>query len=270
MPVSATERTSLLSLFNDLLIVGASLKAATECGEPETLRAHLLDMFYQASQAGGDMGIPKETLRLARYALTAYLDEMVMSSHWPKKLQWPSMSLQNELFSTDLAGQGFFQNLEAVWHGHPLNIDLLELYYLCLVLGCEGKYKLQGREQLKALIQELGRDKIQLSSAVWGAMRPSCQGASPCSSRFSSRVLSSSRVRRTLSSWMMRRKRSACAGSRSFASSRISENARIEVLGVLTSWLTWLRKSSFSTSSRRRRSLACASWPAAASSWRDL
>lgn len=104
------------------------------------------------------MGIPKETLRQARYALAAYLDEMVMSSHWPQKHQWPSISLQSELFSTDLAGQGFFQNLEEVWRGHPLNIDLLELYYLCLVLGFEGKYKLQGREQLKALIQELGRD----------------------------------------------------------------------------------------------------------------
>ncbi|NGZ97951.1 MAG: hypothetical protein CV089_17820 [Nitrospira sp. WS110] len=158
MPVSTTERSSLLSLFNDLLIVGTSLKAAAECGEPETLRAHLLDMFYQANQAGGDMGIPKETLRQARYALAAYLDEMVMSSHWPQKHQWPSISLQSELFSTDLAGQGFFQNLEEVWRGHPLNIDLLELYYLCLVLGFEGKYKLQGREQLKALIQELGRD----------------------------------------------------------------------------------------------------------------
>lgn len=158
MPVSMAERTSLLSLFNDLLIVGTSLRAATECGEPETLRAHLLDMFYQANQAGGDMGVPKETLRLARYALAAYLDEMVMSSHWPQKHQWPSMSLQSELFSTDLAGQGFFQNLEEIWRGHPLNTDLLELYYLCLVLGFEGKYKLQGREQLKALIQELGRD----------------------------------------------------------------------------------------------------------------
>lgn len=39
-----------------------------------------------------------------------------------------------------------------------LNTDLLELYYLCLALGFEGKYKLQGREQLRALIQDLGRD----------------------------------------------------------------------------------------------------------------
>lgn len=158
MPVSMTERTSLLSLFNDLLIVGTSLKTARQCGEPEKLRAQLLDMFYQANQAGGDMGIPKETLRLARYALAAYLDEMVMSSHWPQKQQWPSISLQSELFSTDVAGQGFFQNLEEISRGYPLNTDLLELYYLCLVLGFEGKYKLQGREQLKALIQEMGRD----------------------------------------------------------------------------------------------------------------
>ncbi len=106
-----TERTSLPSLFNDLLIVGTSLKTARQWGEPEKLRAQLLDMFYQANQAGGDIGIPKETLRLARYALAAFLDEMVMSSHWPQKQQWPSMSLQSELFSTDVAGPGLFPKL---------------------------------------------------------------------------------------------------------------------------------------------------------------
>lgn len=159
MSASAAERTtSLLSLFNDLLVLGTSLRSAANCGEPEALRSHLLDLFYQANQMGNDMGIPKETMRAARYALAAYLDEMVMSSQWPKKQQWPAMSLQSELFGTDLAGQGFFQQLEEIWRGHPLNLDLLELYCLCLALGFEGKYKLQGREQLKALFQEMGRD----------------------------------------------------------------------------------------------------------------
>lgn len=159
MSASATQQaTSLLALFNDLLVLGTSLKTATTCGEPESLRSHLLDLFYQANQVGNDMGIPKETMRLARYAVAAYLDEMIMGSHWPKKHQWPAMSLMSELFTTDVAGQGFFQYLEEIWRGHPLNTELLELYCLCLVLGFEGKYKLQGRDQLKALIQEMGRD----------------------------------------------------------------------------------------------------------------
>lgn len=159
MPAVVTERTAnLLALFNDLLVLGTSLRNTTNCGEPEALRSHLLDMFYQINQIGNDLGIPKEMMRSARYAVAAYLDEMVMSSRWPKKHQWPAMSLQSELFSTDVAGQGFFQYLEEIWRGHPLNTELLELYYLCLVLGFEGKYKLQGRDQLKSLIQEMGRD----------------------------------------------------------------------------------------------------------------
>src|SRR5690606_17628410 len=59
-------------------------------------------------------------------------------------------------------------------------------------------------------------------------------------------------------------------GLRLGVSRRISENERMEVMGVRTSWLTWLRKSSFSESSRRRRSFASASSRAAASSWRDF
>jgi len=158
MSTAATGRTTLLSLFNDLLVLGTSLKTAADCGDPQSLRSHLLERLYQANQAGNDMGMPRETLRLARYAVAAYLDEMVMMSQWPKKRQWPTMSLQSELFSTETAGQGFFQFLEEIWREHPQNADLLELYYLCLALGFEGKYKVQGRDQLKALIQDLGRD----------------------------------------------------------------------------------------------------------------
>lgn len=159
MPTPVTERkTNLITLFNDLLVLGTSLRVAADCGEPRTLRSQLLDLFYQVNQAGNELSLPKETMKAAGYAVAAYLDEMIMISNWPQKHQWPELSLQSELFGIDTAGQGFFDQLDEIWSARPLNADLLELYYLCLALGFEGKYKLQGKDQLKAVVQEMGRD----------------------------------------------------------------------------------------------------------------
>ena len=79
-----------------------------------------------------------------------------------------------------------------------------------------------------------------------------------------------SRVSRSLSLRMMSRKRLRSAASRSGLSCRISENARIDVSGVRSSWVTVDTKSSFMRSSSCSRSFAARSSAVAASSSRDL
>ena len=50
----------------------------------------------------------------------------------------------------------------------------------------------------------------------------------------------------------------------------VEKNERIEVIGVRTSWLTWLRNSSFCRSISRNRRLARPSSAAAVSIWCDF
>ena len=101
---------------------------------------------------------PKEVLRQAKYAVAAFLDEMVMNSRWPEKHRWASQMLQYELFGTQVAGVEFFDYLDTVRRKLPLNTDLLEVYYRCLALGFQGQYRLAGREKLKALIEDIKQD----------------------------------------------------------------------------------------------------------------
>ena len=79
-----------------------------------------------------------------------------------------------------------------------------------------------------------------------------------------------SRVSRSDSRTMICRNSARSSGSRSGVSSRISENERIEVNGVRSSWLTVARKSSLSWSSWRSRSLASRSSAVACSSAADF
>jgi len=155
----SAEPNRIVELFSDFFLLGNALKAsASDNGNPRAVRAHLLTMFGAVDQRGESIGIPRDVIAQAKFALAAFLDEMVMTSRWREKHQWMSQLLQYELFQTQAAGVEFFDHLDAVRRQLPLNGHLLEIYYLCLVLGFQGKYAIAGREKLSILMGELRRD----------------------------------------------------------------------------------------------------------------
>ena len=157
MPSSEPNR--IVELFSDFFLLGTALKAGTsDNGDARVVRAHLLTMFGAVDQRGEAVGISRDVIAQAKFALAAFLDEMVMTSRWREKRQWTSQLLQYELFQTQSAGVEFFDRLDAVRRQLPLNAHLLETYYLCLVLGFQGRYAIAGREKLSILIGELRRD----------------------------------------------------------------------------------------------------------------
>ncbi len=86
-----------------------------------------------------------------KYALTAFIDEVVMNSAWPQRLDWMGRPLQLQFFGEHLAGEGFFHRLSQLRQSGVTQTDSLEVYYLCLQLGFQGMYRLRGTEQLQAL-----------------------------------------------------------------------------------------------------------------------
>jgi len=156
MPKSEVRPTGLLgNVFSELFILGAQIQQARELGAVETLRGRIDHMIQQADQRGVELGFSRDTLNEARFAVVAFLDEMILNSGWSKKQEWASRPLQYQFFETHTAGEEFFQRLQSVRKTLPLNSDLMEVFYICLVMGFEGQFKLQGREKIKDLINDL-------------------------------------------------------------------------------------------------------------------
>src|SRR5690606_27015232 len=65
---------------------------------------------------------------------------------------------QYKYFGVHLAGEGFFERLEALRSDVKGNLDVLEIYHLCLALGFEGKFRLEHRDQLRYIANTLGQD----------------------------------------------------------------------------------------------------------------
>jgi len=155
---SVMSRSKLSEVFSDLLVLGAHLRDARDLGSAEMLRTRLLRLFQEAEERGRTAGISQDILTQARYALTAFIDEMIINSRWQNKEQWASHPLQYEFFGEYVAGEGFFKRLDTIRSGMPLNTDLLEVFSLCIILGFEGQYKLHDRERLRGLMEDVTRE----------------------------------------------------------------------------------------------------------------
>lgn len=146
----------LLECCAQLFALCAPLRSGRAGAELDAgFREQVLSGFDVLERMAFERQIPTATVQHAKYALCAFIDEAVMASEWPGRLEWMSRPLQLEQFGEHLAGEGFFTRLASLRQGGEPQLELLELYYVCLQLGFEGVYKMRGLEQLMALQVDL-------------------------------------------------------------------------------------------------------------------
>ena len=95
--------------------------------------------YYQTHQ------IPSSDFELARFAVFAWIDEAILGSQWQEELKWQGEQLQRIHFQTVNAGEQFFDKLNEL---QPQQIEVREVYYICLALGFSGRFCNPGDEFL--------------------------------------------------------------------------------------------------------------------------
>ncbi len=149
-------RPSNLALaFQETLTVSERLRTGRQVvTDPASFRHFILEGLKSADGEARRQGYAAEDIKLAIFAVVAFLDESVLNLRAPVFADWPRRPLQEELFGHHVAGEVFFQNLQQLLgksDSHDL-ADLLEVYHLCLLLGFAGRYSLAGRGDLKGFV----------------------------------------------------------------------------------------------------------------------
>jgi len=118
--------------------------------DANAFRHHSREALKTAGASALAAGYAAEDVKLATYATVAFLDESVLNSHNPVFSDWARKPLQEEMFGTQIAGEVFFQQLQQLLGRNDSAdlADLLEVYYLCLVLGFGGRYSAGNRGEL--------------------------------------------------------------------------------------------------------------------------
>lgn len=104
------------------------------------------------------LGASAEDIRDAQYAFCATVDEMVLSSQFKIRDEWERQPLQLIFFGEQLAGENFFVKLEELRNQGSRRLQALEIFHICLLLGFQGKYIIEGQEKLSYLVSRLGEE----------------------------------------------------------------------------------------------------------------
>ncbi|MBB5018757.1 type VI secretion system protein ImpK [Chitinivorax tropicus] len=147
----------LVSAAHVLLSLVMPLRQMASCPDIEALRQRVVEAVRAFETEAKAAGVDFEALAAARYALCTMMDETVTSTPWGGSGAWASRSLLVTFHNEAFGGEKFFVVLQRLAQDAARNIDALELFYLCLALGFEGRYRLidGGRTQLDLLRERL-------------------------------------------------------------------------------------------------------------------
>ena len=145
--------------FQEVLTVGERLRANRQAvSEAEGFRFQIREALKMADGEARKRGYTGDDIQLAIFAVVAFLDESILNLRNPVFADWPRRPLQEEMFGHHVAGEIFFQNLQKIVTRDDSQdtADLLEVYYLCMLLGFAGKYSMHGRGDLQAIMNSAG------------------------------------------------------------------------------------------------------------------
>lgn len=149
----------LLATAAPLLTVATQLRNTASHQDSGGLRSRLVEEVKRFETKARGKGITPEATMTARYVLCALIDETVLGTPWGSDSIWSKQGLLITFHNEAWGGEKFFLLLDKLMQNPTGNQHLLELMYICLTLGFEGRYRVLegGQRRLDELREQLYR-----------------------------------------------------------------------------------------------------------------
>jgi type VI secretion system protein ImpK len=161
-----------------LLTAAPRLRAMVRHPNPAALRESLVAAIQRFESAARAQNLPNEQIVAARYVLCTLLDESASSTPWGGSGSWSAQSLLVQFHNEGWGGEKVFQLLTRLAESPAQHRNLLELVYMALSLGFEGRYKVmdQGKSQLDGVRERLAQIIRQQAGPAERSLSPQWQG----------------------------------------------------------------------------------------------
>lgn len=155
--VATTGPNLLVAAAATLLTMVSRLRDSDTYADLNDLYQHLVHEVKAFESAAHKQGYRSEFILVARYVLCATLDETILKTAWGHESHWKMHTLLATFQSDNQGDDRFFLIIDRLLEDAALYVDLLELMYICLSLGFEGKYREQdnGRKHLEDIRENL-------------------------------------------------------------------------------------------------------------------
>ncbi|MCY1081281.1 DotU family type IV/VI secretion system protein [Archangium lansingense] len=125
---------------------------------PEVLHHRLRGVVDELLRRAAVLGFSHQDAQDMAYAMVALLDEVALTRPEPYRSFWMTNLLQLQYFNENVAGDGFFHRLQSI-RKDPHRAEVLQVYYLCMLFGFQGRYRIRGGElELMTLIDSVQKD----------------------------------------------------------------------------------------------------------------
>jgi type VI secretion system protein ImpK len=161
-----------------LLNLLGQIRNTTSHPDPDGLHRQLEAEIRSFESRAQNAGLSPETVFTARYILCTTIDEFILSTPWGANSVFRNQSLLRIFHQERLGGEKFFQLLDNMIRDPARNIDLLELMYVCLALGFQGRYRVEsdGTNTLEAIRENLYRTIRNQRGDIEHALSPNWEG----------------------------------------------------------------------------------------------
>jgi len=147
----------LVSSAATLLTLISKLRMTAQHANVPDLHKRLTDEIKTFERTTRNAGLSGDSVLAARYLLCSVMDEVVLNTPWGAGSGWSQRTLLSLFHQETSGGEKSFLILQRLLETPGTHLDLLELYYLCLSLGFQGKYRVvqRGGEQLEQIRENL-------------------------------------------------------------------------------------------------------------------
>ncbi|MFD1623939.1 type IVB secretion system protein IcmH/DotU [Azospirillum griseum] len=168
----------LLSAAAPALALAAALRDRATHEDPDGALELALSTLRRFESDGAAAGLAPEELRVARFALCVTLDDVVRATPWGPRSVWAQAGVADRIDPEAGGPDRLFDLLDTMLGDPRLHLRELELFYACLSLGFEGKYrdKPRGAHDLAHLRDELYRILRRARGDRDPALSPSWRG----------------------------------------------------------------------------------------------
>lgn len=144
-------------IFDLILRLKAGIVAPSNDLRPKF--ASMLDDFEKRAER---YRFNHKVIAVAKFALASFVDETILTNNFPLRSEWEKNPLQLEYFGEQLAGNKFFDKLEAMLRQIEVTQDAVEIYYLCMLLGFKGRYGVYEQEKLLSIMESTAKGLVKI------------------------------------------------------------------------------------------------------------
>ncbi|NHB59154.1 type IVB secretion system protein IcmH/DotU [Acinetobacter shaoyimingii] len=171
----SSQASTLVDLLHDGFYIVFLIRNQYVPENVDQFREKILDQLNRFEQQAKKLQFSADDIHDAKYAYCALLDETIVTQQDPSYFHlqnsWLISPLQLSLFGSQLAGYRFFDTLEHIRSRGKERLAALEVFHYCLLLGFQGKYRLESVESLNHLVARVG-DEIDFLKGKKTAFSP--------------------------------------------------------------------------------------------------